>query len=57
METFEYDIKDGYLAISNEVTDIPLLTTNQTGIYEYFLKYNTMPLVGILQLQPKTNKH
>ena len=56
METFEYDIKDGYLAISNEVTDIPLLTTNQTGIYEYFLKYNTMPLVGIFAATTENKK-
>lgn len=56
METFEYDIKDGYLAISNEVTDIPLLTTNQTGIYEYFLKYNTMPLVGIFAATTKNKQ-
>lgn len=56
METFEYDIKDGYLVFSNEVTDIPLLTTNQTGIYEYFLKYNTMPLVGIFAATTKNKQ-
>ena len=49
METFEYDIKDGYLVFSNKVTDIPLsvVNVNQTDI---------VSLVGIFAATTKNKK-